>query len=65
LSFFLFICSGNSRLVVEVVAGRNLAVKDLSGTSDPYCILCMGKTELKTNIIEKNLDPVWNEEFFL
>lgn len=65
---------GNAILLVEVVEGRNLAVKDLTGTSDPYCVLSvtppLGTSssyipkEHRTCIVFKSLDPVWNEEFF-
>lgn len=63
---------GHAILLVEVVEGRNLAVKDLTGTSDPYCVLFLTSPSQqaqplthRTTIIFKNLDPVWNEEFFL
>eukprot|EP00002_Diphylleia_rotans_P014404 TRINITY_DN2808_c0_g1_i1.p1 TRINITY_DN2808_c0_g1~~TRINITY_DN2808_c0_g1_i1.p1 ORF type:complete len:755 (+),score=160.37 TRINITY_DN2808_c0_g1_i1:49-2313(+) len=55
------------RLWVKVVEGRELAIKDLSGTSDPYCVLSIEnqsqRQEQKTEVIDKNLNPVWNEEF--
>jgi len=55
---------GNGQLILEVVAGRSLPVKDVTGSSDPYCKIKVGEQESKTNIMEKNLDPVWNEEFY-
>lgn len=55
---------GNSQLLVEVVKAVNLPAKDLSGTSDPYCILKIEKQEYKTNIIEKDLNPCWDSEFY-
>eukprot|EP00026_Physarum_polycephalum_P005577 Phypoly_transcript_05612.p1 GENE.Phypoly_transcript_05612~~Phypoly_transcript_05612.p1 ORF type:complete len:602 (-),score=84.00 Phypoly_transcript_05612:29-1834(-) len=58
-----FVREGAGQLLIEVVEGRALAVKDISGTSDPYCVLKIGKQISKTNIVEKNLDPVWNEAF--
>lgn len=58
---------GHGRLFVHILEGRNLAVKDkLSGTSDPYCVLILGKDKYKTAMIEKEINPVWeNEEYFL
>eukprot|EP00026_Physarum_polycephalum_P010755 Phypoly_transcript_10933.p1 GENE.Phypoly_transcript_10933~~Phypoly_transcript_10933.p1 ORF type:complete len:288 (+),score=65.44 Phypoly_transcript_10933:100-963(+) len=70
---------GNSIFIVEILEGRNLAVKDLSGTSDPYCVLQIlpplssssgsgsppsSSVKQRTCIVFKSLDPVWNEEFF-
>ena len=47
-----------------VVKAQNLAAKDKSGTSDPYCVVWSiksGEQLMKTKKIMKNLDPVWNE----
>ncbi|CAF1101576.1 unnamed protein product [Rotaria sordida] len=44
--------------------GRDLAAKDISGSSDPYIKVLYGNEEKYiTNIISKNLNPVWNEKF--
>ncbi|XP_072998629.1 GTPase activating protein 1-like [Typha latifolia] len=51
-------------LKVKVVRGINLAVRDLK-SSDPYVILKMGKQKLKTRVINRNINPVWNEELTL
>jgi Ca2+-dependent lipid-binding protein len=48
-----------------VLCGRNLAVKDITGTSDPYCVVTIEEQQFKTKTIKKNLDPVWDEEFRL
>ncbi|ERN05468.1 hypothetical protein AMTRI_Chr12g234790 [Amborella trichopoda] len=48
-------------LRVRVIKGVNLAVRDIR-SSDPYVVLTMGKQKLKTRVIEKNVNPVWNEE---
>ncbi|WOL12653.1 GTPase activating protein 1-like [Canna indica] len=47
-------------LKVRVARGVNLAVRDVT-TSDPYVVLRMGKQKLKTRVIKKNVNPVWNE----
>ena len=61
------------RLTVNVVKGENLAVKDVDGASDPYCLLAVVPTsqyvDLKsgkhlskqTKTIFSNLNPEWNE----
>ena len=43
----------------------DLPAKDLSGTSDPYCIISAGSQRQRTAIIKKHLNPVWNETFIL
>ncbi|CAD5177581.1 unnamed protein product [Musa acuminata subsp. malaccensis] len=67
-------------LRVRVARGVNLAVRDVT-TSDPYVVLRMGKQwfslrfffsfffillqKLKTRVIKKNTNPVWNEDLTL
>ncbi|XP_078176995.1 GTPase activating protein 1-like [Carex rostrata] len=51
-------------LKVKVRKGVNLAVKDVS-SSDPYVVLRMGQKKLKTKVIKKNTNPVWDEELTL
>ena len=36
-------CTGPQKLTVSVVAARNLKAMDIIGTSDPYCILKVGR----------------------
>jgi len=44
--------------------GKDLAIKDLNGTSDPYVKVYYGTEEKYiTNTIYKNLNPLWNEKF--
>eukprot|EP00013_Stygamoeba_regulata_P030033 CAMPEP_0177665350 /NCGR_PEP_ID=MMETSP0447-20121125/21004_1 /TAXON_ID=0 /ORGANISM="Stygamoeba regulata, Strain BSH-02190019" /LENGTH=107 /DNA_ID=CAMNT_0019171431 /DNA_START=392 /DNA_END=715 /DNA_ORIENTATION=- len=40
-----------------------MAIKDIEGTSDPYCILSVGPQKVKTKVKKKTLNPVWNEQF--
>ncbi|KAM7509075.1 hypothetical protein LguiA_019528 [Lonicera macranthoides] len=49
---------------VNVVRGSNLAVRDMI-SSDPYVILSLGDQSVKTRVIKKNLNPVWNEQLML
>eukprot|EP01080_Neovahlkampfia_damariscottae_P002967 gene2967-4977_t len=51
------------KLHIVAVEGRNLAIKDITGSSDPYIIFKTSSNLLKTTTIYKNLNPIWNEQF--
>ncbi|MED6156034.1 Protein C2-DOMAIN ABA-RELATED 4 [Stylosanthes scabra] len=51
-------------LRIHIKRGVNLAVRDVN-TSDPYCVVRMGKQKLKTRVIKKDVNPEWNEELTL
>ena len=46
-----------------VVKGEDLPALDPIGTSDPYCILKIGKEERQTTIKYRTLNPLWNETY--
>jgi serine/threonine protein kinase len=50
-------------LKVQVHSGRELAVKDFNGFSDPYILIFYVGNRYKTKIVKKSLNPVWKEEF--
>ncbi|XP_071964600.1 multiple C2 and transmembrane domain-containing protein 1-like isoform X3 [Antedon mediterranea] len=53
-------------LEILLKEGRNLAIRDKSGTSDPYVKFIMhGKQQYKSKTISKNLNPVWDERLTL
>jgi Ca2+-dependent lipid-binding protein len=59
-----------NELMVVVIQGQNLAIKDKAlfgkGSSDPLVILeVKGQKKKKTKTIKKNLNPQWNETFFI
>jgi len=54
---------GQQKMKVKVVNARNLTNKETLSTSDPMCMLELGKTSKKTKAINNNLNPDWNEEF--
>ncbi|CAM6011486.1 unnamed protein product [Sphagnum balticum] len=51
-------------LKVRIVRGIGLAVRDLL-SSDPYVVVTLGNQVLKTRVINRSLNPVWNEEIIL
>ncbi|KAI4890423.1 hypothetical protein NFI96_010809 [Prochilodus magdalenae] len=57
---------GMYKLDILLKRGHNLAIRDRGGTSDPYVKFKIGKKEVfRSKIIQKNLNPVWNERFCL
>lgn len=53
-------------LVVKVLEARDLPVKDITGSSDPYVkvyLLPDRKKKYQTKVHRKNLNPVFNETF--
>ncbi|XP_056444156.1 multiple C2 and transmembrane domain-containing protein 1-like isoform X2 [Gadus chalcogrammus] len=53
---------GMHTLDVELRRGHNLAARDRGGTSDPYVKFKLsGKEVFRSKIINKNLNPVWDE----
>ncbi|KAF5742588.1 ADP-ribosylation factor GTPase-activating protein AGD11 [Tripterygium wilfordii] len=52
-------------LRIHVQRGVNLAVRDVTGASDPYVLFKMGKQKLKTRVVKHNINPVWNEDLTL
>ncbi|XP_057848352.2 probable ADP-ribosylation factor GTPase-activating protein AGD11 [Cryptomeria japonica] len=51
-------------LKLRIIKGTNLAVRDL-WTSDPYVVVRLGHQKVKTRVIKKNLNPLWDEELSL
>ncbi|KAF7238479.1 RasGAP-activating-like protein 1 [Varanus komodoensis] len=56
----------HTSLHFRVVEGRDLPAKDVSGTSDPYCIIKVdNEVVARTATVWKNLNPFWGEEYTL
>ncbi|KAH9319597.1 hypothetical protein KI387_021366, partial [Taxus chinensis] len=51
-------------LKVRVAKGKNLAIRDLK-SSDPYVVVSLGNQMVRTRVVRKNLNPVWDEELTL
>ncbi|KAI5647331.1 hypothetical protein M9H77_33336 [Catharanthus roseus] len=54
------------KLTVTVVKANDLKNKELIGKSDPYAVVYIRPLfKVKTNTIENNLNPIWNQTFEL
>ncbi|XP_031447682.1 ras GTPase-activating protein 4-like isoform X2 [Phasianus colchicus] len=53
-----------SVLSIRIVEGRNLPAKDITGSSDPYCIVKIDNEAIvRTATVWKTLSPFWGEEY--
>ena len=53
-----------SSLTVHLLAARDLKALDMNGTSDPYCVLSLGKHKpARSNVHYKTCNPVFKEKF--
>ncbi|CAH8554166.1 unnamed protein product [Schistosoma turkestanicum] len=69
----LSLCNAETRLLrVRVIRALDLMKKDIFGASDPYCKICLYKTQrsnlplcspVPTKTVKRSLNPIWNEEF--
>lgn len=49
-------------LKVLLKKGVGLLAGDLNGRSDPYVTASVGREQKKSRVVQRNLNPVWNEE---
>ncbi|XP_036070346.1 multiple C2 and transmembrane domain-containing protein 1 isoform X3 [Oryzias melastigma] len=48
---------------VKVLRAEGLMVADVTGKSDPFCVLELNNDRLQTHTVYKNLNPEWNKVF--
>ncbi|CAF4651140.1 unnamed protein product, partial [Rotaria sp. Silwood2] len=53
------------KLEIKIYQARDLSSKDLGGKSDPFCIVELDSSRLRTHTIYQTLDPVWNKSYVL
>ncbi|KAM6930283.1 multiple C2 and transmembrane domain-containing protein 1 isoform 3-T3 [Xenentodon cancila] len=59
-------CPAMYQLDIILKKGKNLAIRDRTGTSDPYVkFKIAGKEVFRSKTIHKNLNPVWDERVSL
>ncbi|KAL9647433.1 hypothetical protein ABK040_006795 [Willaertia magna] len=49
---------------INLIKAINLPVMDIF-TSDPYCTFDLGKDVVKSKVIDRSLNPVWNQKLLL
>uniref|UniRef100_A0A8C6GYF3 RAS p21 protein activator 4 n=1 Tax=Mus spicilegus TaxID=10103 RepID=A0A8C6GYF3_MUSSI len=53
-----------SSLSIRIVEGKNLPAKDITGSSDPYCIVKVDNEPIiRTATVWKTLCPFWGEDY--
>eukprot|EP00742_Colponemidia_sp_Colp-10_P001201 GILJ01001294.1.p1 GENE.GILJ01001294.1~~GILJ01001294.1.p1 ORF type:complete len:241 (-),score=18.84 GILJ01001294.1:74-796(-) len=52
-------------LEVHLIEGINLVAGDLNGLSDPYCVVQLGRQQMKTRKKKNTLNPRWEEKLLL
>uniref|UniRef100_A0A3B4YYR5 Multiple C2 and transmembrane domain-containing protein 1-like n=1 Tax=Stegastes partitus TaxID=144197 RepID=A0A3B4YYR5_9TELE len=48
---------------VKVMRAEGLMAADVTGKSDPFCVLGLNNDRLQTHTVYKNLNPEWNKVF--
>ncbi|CAL8471597.1 g11139 [Coccomyxa elongata] len=52
-------------LEVHLKSATGLPARDLWGSSDPYAVVTVGESAGRSRVIDRNLNPVWDEKFQL
>lgn len=54
------------KVAVTIVKANNLKNMEMIGKSDPYVVVHIKPLfKVKTNVVDNNLNPVWNQTFEL
>jgi Ca2+-dependent lipid-binding protein len=53
------------KVEIKIYQARGLSAKDITGKSDPFCIIELDSNRLRTHTIYKTLNPIWNKSFVI
>jgi len=54
--------ASTTRLHILLISGHDLLAKDLHHQSDPYIIFKQGHCSVRSQVLQKTLNPIWNEK---
>jgi Ca2+-dependent lipid-binding protein len=57
--------SAKGKLLITIVEGKNMPTMDWIGSSDVFVQAKVASNKVKTKVIKRCLQPIWNEKFLI